>query len=59
MHQQFITSERTGVQQFPGLRRRKCLWKRGLRLQQPVEGSTQNSRTKGQLQLINRILGQQ
>ncbi len=59
MHQEFIASERTGLQKLPGLRRRECLWKRGLRLQQPVEGSTQDPGTQGQLQLINRILNQQ
>ena len=59
MHQEFIASERTGLLQAPGLRRRQCLWEWSLRLHQPVEGSTQKPGTQGQLQFINRILSEQ
>lgn len=59
MHQEFILSEGTGLQQTPGLRRRKCCWQWCVRLRQPGEGPAQQPGTQGQLQLINRILSQQ
>ena len=59
MHQEFVVFEGTGLEQTPCLRRRECFREGRLRLRQPVEGSAKQSWTQGQLQFINRILGQE